>query len=224
MEKHPIKKTLIIITHPRSGSTLLMGILNTLKGACIRGENNNLLLGLFRSYKQIIDTKSEFDNTNSYTQNMPWFGYDEIETEIYARGLISNFTKNILSPPSEAFIIGFKEVRYFESFFKSQDELIDYVHFMNNFFINCHIIFLARDSEVSSKSSFNQLNKNAESEIRLFHKNIEAIQERLATKSLYLHYENINAELKFVPEIEKFLDVNFDKNKVKAILNIKHSY
>ena len=36
-----------IFTYGRSGSTLLMGLLNSLPHYCIRGENNNLLHRLY---------------------------------------------------------------------------------------------------------------------------------------------------------------------------------
>lgn len=45
--------SVLIITYGRSGSTLLQGILNSIPGYLIRGENENLMAHFYNAYKII---------------------------------------------------------------------------------------------------------------------------------------------------------------------------
>lgn len=49
---------ILIITYGRSGSTLLMSLLNTVDGVLIAGENYNVCLHLFRAYKALLNSNT----------------------------------------------------------------------------------------------------------------------------------------------------------------------
>ena len=46
----------LIITYGRSGSTLLQGLLNSIDGCIVRGENYDACKGLFRTYQAVSYT------------------------------------------------------------------------------------------------------------------------------------------------------------------------
>lgn len=121
------EKTIFIVAHGRSGSTLLMNLLNSNKNICIRGENKNTLLGIFRSYINAKKAKSEFGFSLSSKPTMPWFGIQNINEIAYAKDLVKSFIKNILRPPNDSTIIGFKEIRYSTDFFMSAEEWFLYI-------------------------------------------------------------------------------------------------
>ncbi len=58
-----LKGAIFIVCYGRSGSTLLTRVINTIPGACIRGENANALMHLFRVY--------EAAHRMRYTQGKP---------------------------------------------------------------------------------------------------------------------------------------------------------
>ena len=48
-----------VITYGRSGSTLMQGILNSIDGFHIKGENNGFVFKLFESYQLLVNAKEE---------------------------------------------------------------------------------------------------------------------------------------------------------------------
>ena len=45
--------SVLIVTYGRSGSTLLQGILNSIEGCLIRGENDNFCFALYQAHQSI---------------------------------------------------------------------------------------------------------------------------------------------------------------------------
>ena len=59
---------ILIITYGRSGSTLLQGILNSISGVLVRGENANMCYHVFYAYQAILEAKKfGFKNTKFNT-------------------------------------------------------------------------------------------------------------------------------------------------------------
>ena len=71
-KRHLNFDSILIITYGRSGSTLLQGILNSIDGCLIRGENYNAIFYLFEFYEKIILNKKE--NYNQTMPNNPFYG------------------------------------------------------------------------------------------------------------------------------------------------------
>ena len=65
-------RTALIITYGRTGSTLLMGLLNKIDGYLIRGENNNCFHSLFKFVKSLEQTRLLQGNSLNAPVN-PWF-------------------------------------------------------------------------------------------------------------------------------------------------------
>ena len=146
-----IEKFIFIVTYGRSGSTLLMQILNTIDGADIKGENANTLFPLFQSYKRSCTTK-EYINKKSSLVSHPWYGVNDIDPERYARRLAKVFIDEIINPAEKARVIGFKEIRYPD--IANRDTLEEYIGFIRRFFPNSYIIFNKRNLEDVLKSGW----------------------------------------------------------------------
>src|SRR6056297_391020 len=52
-----VEKSVFVVTYGRSGSTLVQNLLNGLPGACVRGENENLLAPLVRAWDIVRHSK-----------------------------------------------------------------------------------------------------------------------------------------------------------------------
>src|SRR6266542_2209527 len=86
--------SVLIITYGRSGSTLLQGLLNSIEGCLVRGENYNFCYGLYRSYRSLRATHHRYGGRNrSSSPAHPWFGAELLsETRFLddARRLVEN--------------------------------------------------------------------------------------------------------------------------------------
>ncbi len=146
-----IEKFIFIITYGRSGSTVLMKVLNTIDGAEIKGENANALFPLFQSYKCACAAK-DHENEKSLLVDHPWYGASKIDTERYARKLTKVFTEEILNPNEATRVLGFKEIRY--ASITNLEKLEEFVKFIRIFFPNSYIIFNRRNLEDVIKSGW----------------------------------------------------------------------
>ena len=81
-----IEKFIFVITYGRSGSTILMKVLNTIERAEIKGENSNTLFPLYRSWKCAKNAKKH-QNEKSHLLDHPWYGVNEINPDRYAKKL-----------------------------------------------------------------------------------------------------------------------------------------
>jgi len=110
-------KSLIIVCHGRSGSTLLQGILNAIPGFLIRGENHDFAAGLYMAYRRIKRAASapqaaRLGRTDD--PSVPWYGAADIDQQ----QLLADMTilmRNVLVPraqQSSVLCYGFKEIRF----------------------------------------------------------------------------------------------------------------
>lgn len=155
----PSQGYVFVSTYGRSGSTLMMKLLNAIPDACIRGENNNALAAIFRSVRQIHAEANFSDRRREAKKNPqditphfarilgtpddPWYGAENVDPEAYIRSLLDVFVRCVLNPPQGVGLLGFKDIHFYESkqFFEIQ------MNYMLQYFPNCKIIFQTRDIE-----------------------------------------------------------------------------
>lgn len=89
-----------ILTYGRSGSTLLMSIINSSPECIVRGENGGALYALFESYRRIKEGQIGREMT-SQRATSPWWGIAEVSLDEYARDLGQTLTRHIIRPSSE---------------------------------------------------------------------------------------------------------------------------
>ena len=66
-----------VVTYGRSGSTLLMGVLNSIPGYCLRGENYGTFIHTYRAFGALRASKTKFGAT-ALESTSPLYGADQI--------------------------------------------------------------------------------------------------------------------------------------------------
>lgn len=207
-----------ILTYGRSGSTLLMGILNSLPHYCIRGENNNVLYRLFEAHKSLTKARVEAV-LNSDKLTNPWFGLNETDPHRFAEGLIEAFVANVLKPGRSHTTIGFKEIRH------SYAEISDfdgYIAFIRERFAGCRIIFNHRNLEEVVKSKWWSTMPTAREKLQLMEDRFNAVPD--AGDLFHFNYDQIDRGLGHVRDLFEFLGEPFNEAAIRAVLDVKHSY
>lgn len=138
-----------IVTYGRSGSTLLMKLLNAIEGYNIKGENFGVLHSLYNSYLCLQETK-KVHGSDAGTSDHPWFGASNLNIEECEQALKDFFVKYVLQPLESDKVIGFKEIRYVDL---KRPNLIGIIHFLKTF-PNAKIIFNTREIEDVSRSKW----------------------------------------------------------------------
>jgi hypothetical protein len=216
--------SVLIVTYGRTGSTLLQGLLNSIEGCLIRGENYNFCYGLFEAYRSIVNTKQQFGQGDASLEvTFPWYGaklFDDNKFIEDARNLVLNQLNPNNIPVS---CIGFKEIRYHH--FKHDDELYSYLNFLNQLFPNPAFVVLSRDHDQVAQSAWWKEQDAEKVKVKLERFEIR-LQKHSKNKDNFFSicYNDIIEKNHKLAELFEFLGAEYDEHKVASVLATKHSF
>lgn len=224
-----------VVTYGRSGSTLLMKLLNSIPDACIRGENGNTLTPLLRSIHDLRHShnvnvrraqmkKPPEERTHYWarligTVDDPWYGAENINVGVYARSILDAFVRTVLCPPQQVSLLGFKDIH----FYKAGEYFEPAMSCMLKFFPKSRIIFLTRDlDEVSNSGWWKEMDKDAvlgelggaNDRFRSFHRSNKE-------ETMIFDYKEFSDRAGGVERIFDFVGARFDRDKVDRILDVR---
>jgi hypothetical protein len=212
-----------IVTYGRSGSTLLLGLLNALPGYHICGENDGALVPVFRAYERLRRARYQWGTKENLPEN-PWYGAHLIMPELFARGCVDAFFGAVLRPPLGTRACGFKEIRYTDLEL-NDDEFTPFLHFMLSGFPGAAFVFNVRNIEKTASSGWWK------------DQNPEIVQRRLAgavqrmtdyaqahpENTLVFEYDRITSDATYFKTLCDFLGEPFDESVVHSVLSSPHS-
>jgi hypothetical protein len=212
-------KSILIVTYGRSGSTLLQGILNSIDGCVVRGENYNFCLGLFESYKSMIRAKrNHCDSPQS-----PWYGSDWDESLFLRR--ISDMMRELLLQKDldkdKVDCYGFKEIRYVDLI---EEDFGAYLDFLKKIFPNVAFIFNTRNLENVVGSAW--WRQNPEESLVKLRKAERMFQAYMATHDncYRIDYSDMVTQSARLVRMFDFIGARYSREKISEILSIPHSY
>lgn len=216
--------SVLIVTYGRSGSTLLQGLLNSIDGCLIRGENYNFCYGLFKAYESIVNTKNQFGNeSKSLEATSPWYGAALLDENRFiedARKLVLNQ----LNPDAlQLNCIGFKEIRYIDKDF-SLKKLYEYMGFLEKLFPNPAFIALTRDHDQVMSSGWWQKQdvKKAEARLTEFEEYISYYSKN-KNNVFHIDYSDMINQTQNLQKMFEFIGAPYNKVAVESVLSIPHS-
>jgi hypothetical protein len=217
--RRPIgRRYVFIVTYGRSGSTLLMNIINSCEGCCIRGENNAALYNIYESYKNISAAKGEHES-KSLRPTSAWWGIHEVNPEVYARRLAEVFIEEVIKPKADDLVCGFKEIRFSK---KDVPDLQDYIDFMKAVFPGAKFVFNHRNiSDVASSKWWNKTTNAG----KIIGEMDERLSELRSPESIFhFYYDKALQERSHVQEMLAFLGLTYEEEAVEKVFTVRHSY
>lgn len=209
----------VVVTHGRSGSTLLMGLLNAIPGYCIRGENYNVLTLHETIVNRLMLSKTRHA-TGSDQPVHAWYGIAEVEREALVTGVRGMMLEQVLRPAPGTRVTGFKEIRY-----GSRDlrDLTAHLHFVRDVLPGVRLIFNTRSVEATSNSGWWKNDSEARSYLTDFHQRMRAAYDVHRECSIWVEYESITTKTSEVARLFDFLGERFDGDAAAEILKTRHS-
>lgn len=208
--------TVFIVTYGRSGSTLLQGVLNSIPGYLVRGENNNLLGRLLAIHKGLT---AHHRDGPTWPENA-WYGSEFFTSDIIAPALRSTLETILFGdvPRDTVRTFGFKEIRYG---LENIDAKLD---FLRTLYPDSAVIFNTRNADDVARSMEKNFGKSRNpEEIKGLTSKFSTIAE--ADGNAYLiGYEDVVAVNDRLHGLFSFLGEPFDEEAVRGVLSRKHSY
>lgn len=215
---------ILIITYGRTGSTLLQGILNSIEGCTIRGENYNFCYGLFKSFQSLRSTIIK-QGGNGVEVTSPFFGSHFFNEETFLKDAKA-LLENQLKVTNES-AWGFKEIRYTTDALggDNQYQLTEYLDFLDKLLPNSAFIFLTRNhADVIDSAFWKDKDKSvALKNIIKFESNSQ-IWSKGHNNTFFISYEDIVTCNDTFKDMYAFIGKDFDLRKYEEVMGLEHSY
>jgi hypothetical protein len=209
---------LFIITYGRSGSTLLQGILCSIPGYVIRGENRNALFRLFEYQRALLSEQNNPERGDRSTPRSSWFGLDDYDPEVALGEMRSLVLDSLLHPEPDTRVIGFKEIRWYSTHWK------EYMTFLQQLFPGARFIINTRDNETVLQSKWWTQFKTARADLERYEKQLAEMADFLGESVYRLHYDDWVADPNVLAGLYEWLGESFDRETVDSVMAVRHSY
>jgi len=208
---------LFVVTYGRSGSTLLMGVLNAIPGYLVRGENWDALHHLFRFHKTLEQGSTRWDPARLRQRTHPFYGAGDCPERRSLQRIRELVLDTVLRPREDTRVTGFKEIRWY------QDDLEDYVQWLRRVFPGARFVVNTRDHEEVLRSGWwAKRPENAEALPRVEARILE-LAGSLGDAAYRIHYNDYVADPTVLRGLFEWLDEPFDEDAVRAVLATPHS-
>ncbi|GAB3198651.1 hypothetical protein GCM10027062_13340 [Nocardioides hungaricus] len=208
---------LFVVTYGRSGSTLLMGLLNTLPGYLIRGENRDALHHLFR-FDQTMRTESGRGPKRRLREpTHPFFGIADYPRQKAVRQLRRIATDTVLRPQQDTRVTGFKEIRWYHP------DLEEYVAWLREVFPGARFLVNTRNHADVLRSKWWAEGEDKSTHLADIERRILALADSLADAAYRVHYDEYVADPTVLRGMFAWLGEEFDEAAVRATMAVRHS-
>nr|WP_170951247.1 sulfotransferase [Synechococcus sp. UW106] len=213
-----------IITYGRSGSTLLQGVLNSINGLLVRGENYNSFFSLYEFVRNMEIAQDYGPGWESFFPSGPWFGACLMSRKLIMQILRDAARKILLADlldDTAVTAIGFKEIRYPEI----GDDLPGYLHFLEELFPKSAFIINTRDHAATAESAW--WADQSSDEVRLVLNQTESYFKNFAVSRnncFEISYSDVVDRGIRLRELFDFLGATFDPIRLDKVFAVRHSY
>jgi glycosyltransferase involved in cell wall biosynthesis len=216
----PHEGYVFIVTYGRSGSTLVQTVLQAVPGYFVRGENENTLFTIFETWRRARSIRQRFDTRRQVPQHGPWYGADEVDADALAARMVEAFITEVIRPPENARVVGFKEIRYGDL---SRDDLADYLEFMRHFFPRARFVFNMRNWRDVAKSSWWQDMREGfvEDMVTRCDSAFRAFAAQHPDISHLMQYEDYASDAAPFQQLLSFLGETMDAERLTSLLSQK---
>ncbi len=205
-----------IVTYGRSGSTLLSGILNSIPGYLIRGENNDALYHLFQYHQTLITLRGRAKPDLLRQKTHPFYGAADIPLKVAHRRTRRLVVDTLLRPKPGTRVVGYKEIRWY------RPDIADYVAWMREVFPGARFVINTRNHEDVLKSGWWANGDHAEGLAKAEERMLD-LASSLGSAAYRVHYDDYVADPTVLRGLYDWLGEEFDEPTVRQVLAKKHS-
>lgn len=214
-----------ICTYGRSGSTLLQGVLNSIPGYQIRGENRQALWHLYELHQSLMRQKRSGKrwlekNDGAYDElpvTHPFYGVDGYPLTAH-RSIRRLALELLLRPDADTRVTGYKEIRW------ADEDVVGYVRFLRNVFPEARFVINTRDLDAVSSSAWWGRDPDARTKLEQAEARLDELAEELGGASYRVRYDDYVADPTALAGLFEWLGEEFDVDVVRSVLDVEHSY
>jgi len=206
-----------VVTYGRSGSTLLQGLLNSIPGYLIRGENAGTIESLYENWRKIDE---RLGTVRGSSPRLPWYGVDNYSGEQAAASYRRHVLEVLLKPHEDTRVTGFKEIRWWRR------DLVDTLNFTRMVFPGARFVLNTRDVEhvIRSKWWADKDPEAARRQVADYDARLERAHAALPEATYRVHYDDYVADHGVLEGMYDWLGEPFDRARVDEVMDTPHSF
>ena len=206
-----------VMTYGRSGSTLLMGILNSIPGWLIRGENRHAMRHLYEFHRSGMAEKARVDAARASQPTHPWFGIEAFPEVVSLQHIRALAEATLLRPEPDTRVTGYKEIRWYDA------DLPDYVAFLRQVFPGARFVINTRRLEDVAASNYWTHKDDPLGQVRAIEDKILGTAQVLGDAAYRVHYDDFVADPEALRGLFDWLDEDYDPDRINDVLARPHS-
>jgi len=205
-----------VVTYGRSGSTLLAGILNSVPGYLIRGENRDALHHLFLFHSTLATERARVGQDNGRQRTHPFYGIGDVPLDRSIADIRGLVLDTVLRPKPDTRVTGFKEIRWYHP------DLQEYVAWLREVFPGAKFLVNTRNHADVLRSGWWAEGDHA-SGLAEAESGILDLAESLGDAACRVHYDDYVADPTVLRGMFEWLGEPWDEAAVRAVMEKKHS-
>lgn len=209
---------LFVVTYGRSGSTLLQGILSSVPGVMIRGENGGVIDHLFRFHDTVRGHRERLARPGGLPPSHPWWGIDGYADDSALRNLRTLLLETVLRPAPDTRLVGFKEIDW------PVERLPEVLEFVRAVFPGARFVLNTRDLHDVARSKWWARQPDALGRLRTMESAFVEALDRLGDDAYRVHYDDYVADPAVLRGLFEWLGEDFDEDRVREVMLVRHSY
>ena len=206
-----------VMTYGRSGSTLLMGILNSIPGWLLRGENRHAMRHLYEFHTSGLREKARVDPVKAAQPTHPWFGIESFPEQVSLEHIRDLAEATLLRPEPDTRVTGYKEIRWYD------EDLPDYLAFLQQVFPGCRFVLNTRNLPDVAASNYWTHKDNPLAQVTEIEQRMLAAAQGLGNSVHRVHYDDYVRDPQVLRHLFEWLGEDYDDNRVREILATPHS-
>jgi hypothetical protein len=205
-----------VVTYGRSGSTLLAGILNSIPGYLIRGENRDALHHLFLFHQTLATERARVGKKNGRQRTHPFYGIGDVPLDRSLQGIRALVLDTVLRPKPGTRVVGFKEIRWYHP------DLEEYVAWLREVFPGARLVVNTRANDDVLRSKW-WARGDKSADLEDIEGRILALADSLGDAAYRVHYDDYVADPGILRGMFEWLGEPFDEDAVRAVMSRRHS-
>ena len=206
-----------VVTYGRSGSTLLMGLLNSIPGYLVRGENWDALHHLFLFHRTLAEGSRRWDPARLRQRTHPFFGAGDFPERRSLERTRELVLDTVLRPREDTRVTGFKEIRWY------RDDVEEYVAWLREVFPGARFVVNTRDLEHVGRSGWWAKSPENAAALPRVEARILELAAGLGDAAYRVHYDDYVADPTVLRGLFDWLGEPYDEARVREVLATRHS-
>jgi hypothetical protein len=216
-ERHDDLSYVFVVTYGRSGSTLLAGVLNSIPGYLIRGENRDALHHLFLFHQTLVAERERVGQARGRQRTHPFFGIGDVPLDRSLRGIRKLVLDTVLRPRKDTRVTGFKEIRWYHP------DLEEYVAWLREVFPGARFLVNTRSHDDVLKSKWWAEGGDKSLDLQRIELRLLALADSLGDAAYHVHYDDYVADPAVLRGMFEWLGEPWDEEAVRAVMARKYS-